>query len=86
MAGTDHPSSSDDNCLTLPQSETRARTHKILHPLGDVLSPNGQGQLRRAIETQVSPRLMTAHQTDLGSGYDLQPGTTVATSFSYAEV
>jgi MerR family transcriptional regulator, light-induced transcriptional regulator len=86
MAGTDHPSSSDDNCLTLPQSETKASTHKILHPLGDVLSPNGQGQLRRAIETQVIPRLMTAHQTDLGSGYDLQPGTTVATSFSYAEV
>jgi len=86
MAGTNHPSSNEDGCLSLLTSPTKARTHKILHPLADVLSPNGRGQLKRAIETEIIPRLMTAHPSDVGSGYDLRESGSKGVSFSYAEV
>lgn len=86
MAGTHRTSSSEDTCLDLQTREAKATTHKILYPLADVLSPNGQGKLKRAIETQIIPRLMTAHRSDLGSGYDLRPSASGGTSFSYAEV
>ncbi len=86
MAGTDYPSSSVEGCLSLPSSRTKAGTHKILHPLADVLSPNGRGQLKRAIETEIIPRLMTAHPSDGGAGYDLQASDPGGVSFTYAEV
>ncbi len=86
MAGTDYPSSREDDCLSRPKSRTRASTHKILHPLADILSPNGRGHLKRAIETEIIPRLMTAHPSDQGAGHDLRPSGAGPGTFSYAEV
>lgn len=59
---------------------------KILHPVVEVLSPSGRGQLERAIETHVIPRLMTAHPAASEPGFEFRSASAEGVSFSYSDV
>lgn len=63
-----------------------AAGRKVLYPVAELLSPSARGQLKRAIETHIIPRLMTAHPAATMPGFEFRSDPAEGVSFSYQDV